>query len=42
MTDAPAPLVPVHAPELAALPHGFFTRAGGVSSGIYESLNGGQ
>ncbi|MEO1720812.1 MAG: peptidoglycan editing factor PgeF [Pseudomonadota bacterium] len=41
MTDAPAPLVPVHAPELGALRHGFFTRDGGVSSGIYESLNGG-
>ncbi len=26
-------------PSLAALPHGFFTRQGGVSSGIYDSLN---
>src|SRR5450432_2863342 len=34
----------VQAPRLAALPgirHGFFTRAGGVSQGIYASLNGG-
>ena len=33
---------PVIAPNLAALPgirHGFFTRAGGVSSGLYVSLN---
>ena len=35
---------PILSPDLAALPgirHGFFTRAGGVSSGIYGSLNGG-
>lgn len=25
-----------------AAPHGFFTRAGGVSTGLYEALNGGQ
>jgi len=34
----------VQAASLAALPgirHGFFTRAGGVSDGIYASLNGG-
>ena len=34
----------VESPELAALPgirHAFFTREGGVSSGIYASLNGG-
>lgn len=31
-------LSPITAPEIAA-PHGFFTRAGGVSSGIYEGLN---
>lgn len=34
----------LHASSLQALPnirHAFFTRAGGVSSGIYESLNGG-
>jgi YfiH family protein len=34
----------LHAPELAAFPtirHAFFTRLGGVSEGIYESLNGG-
>ena len=34
-------LVPIRAPGLAALPHGFFTRAGGVSEGIYAGLNGG-
>jgi polyphenol oxidase len=34
----------LQAPSLSKLPgirHGFFTRAGGVSSGVYESLNGG-
>lgn len=34
----------LQAPSLQAIPgvrHAFFTRAGGVSSGIYESLNGG-
>ena len=34
----------IEAPELAGLPgvrHGFFTRRGGVSEGIYASLNGG-
>jgi polyphenol oxidase len=34
----------VQAPELAALPtirHAFFTRQGGVSEGLYDSLNGG-
>jgi YfiH family protein len=34
----------IQAPSLAALPgirHGFFTRTGGVSQGIYASLNGG-
>lgn len=28
-------------PQLRPLPHGFFTREGGVSTGIYESLNAG-
>lgn len=35
-------IAPIAAPELAALPgirHGFFTRAGGVSDGVYASLN---
>lgn len=34
----------IEAPELASFPnirHGFFTRQGGVSQGIYASLNGG-
>jgi polyphenol oxidase len=34
----------LHAASLASLPgirHGFFTRRGGVSDGVYESLNGG-
>ena len=34
----------IQAPSLSALNgirHGFFTRAGGVSDGIYASLNGG-
>ena len=42
MTDAPAPL---YAPLLAALPgvrHAFFTRGGGVSGGVYASLNTGR
>lgn len=37
-------LSPVTSPDLAALPgisHAFFTREGGVSQGIYASLNGG-
>lgn len=36
--------LPVQAASLAALPgirHGFFTRHGGVSGGVYASLNGG-
>ena len=32
-------LQPFTAPSLGAVPHGFFTRLGGVSSGIYSSLN---
>jgi YfiH family protein len=34
---------PLRAPSLAVdgISHGFFTRAGGVSTGVYESLNGG-
>lgn len=36
--DAPPALA---APTLADLPHGFFGRAGGVSVGIYASLNAG-
>jgi polyphenol oxidase len=38
-------LTPVVVPALAALPgirHAFFTREGGVSEGLYASLNGGQ
>ena len=38
-------LSPVLSPDLAALPgiaHAFFTREGGVSAGIYASLNGGM
>ena len=41
---APARLPVVESPALAALPgiaHAFFTREGGVSSGIYRGLNGG-
>ncbi|MGL5362274.1 MAG: peptidoglycan editing factor PgeF [Bosea sp. (in: a-proteobacteria)] len=44
MTSPTKPLSPVTAPDLAALPgiaHAFFTREGGVSDGIYASLNGG-
>ncbi|OYW49460.1 MAG: polyphenol oxidase, partial [Rhizobiales bacterium 12-68-15] len=35
----------IEAPSLAALKgirHAFFTRRGGVSSGLYDSLNGGM
>jgi YfiH family protein len=41
MTD----LAPITSPLLAAIPgvkHGFFTRRGGVSTGVYESLNVGR
>ncbi len=37
MTEHP-PLTPLRSQELI-VPHGFFTRQGGVSGGIYESLN---
>ncbi|MEO0820525.1 MAG: laccase domain-containing protein, partial [Pseudomonadota bacterium] len=43
-TPAPTPKEPPAAlasPLLRPLPHGFFTRQGGVSAGIYASLNGG-
>src|SRR3954471_21192811 len=42
---APTPRFALQAPSLSALPgirHAFFSREGGVSGGIYESLNGGQ
>lgn len=32
-------LEPIIAPALAAMPHGFFSRLGGVSRGVYDSLN---
>jgi YfiH family protein len=32
-------LQPITHPLLATVPHGFFTRQGGVSTGLYESLN---
>ncbi len=41
----PANLVPLVSPKLTALSgirHAFFTRKGGVSTGIYESLNAGR
>lgn len=34
-------LDPITADALTGLPHGFFTRAGGVSEGLYATLNGG-
>ena len=37
---APAPIF-APALELSGIQHAFFTRAGGVSSGVYASLNGG-
>jgi YfiH family protein len=33
------PIAPVTAPGLAGLPHGFFTRHGGISTGLYAQLN---
>lgn len=39
MTVAMADIDPVTAPLLAGIPHGFFTRRGGVSQGLYASLN---
>lgn len=33
---------PIASDLLRGIPHGFFTREGGVSEGIYASLNGGQ
>ncbi len=32
-------IAPVRAAGLSAVPHGFFTRAGGVSTGLYAQLN---
>lgn len=32
-------ITPVTAASLSGLPHGFFTRRGGVSAGLYTSLN---
>jgi YfiH family protein len=34
-------LEPIRSPVLAGISHGFFTREGGVSQGIYATLNGG-
>ncbi len=34
-------LAPITRPRLEPLPHGFFTRLGGVSGGLYATLNGG-
>ena len=36
-----SPLPTIEAPDLAGLRHAFFTREGGVSEGVYASLNGG-
>ena len=44
MPDTAPMAAPITAPELAGLPgirHAFFTRQGGVSGGLYASLNGG-
>ncbi|MDQ0473674.1 peptidoglycan editing factor PgeF [Labrys wisconsinensis] len=42
MPDSPAVALTHPALALAGVRHGFFTRRGGVSEGIYASLNGGQ
>lgn len=40
MTSLSGPaLAPIAATTLAGIPHGFFTRQGGVSTGLYSSLN---
>ena len=41
MTDEQHPLPVIEAPALAGMRHAFFTRCGGVSTGVYASLNGG-
>ncbi len=44
MDDTAAPRVELHSAgnlDVAGIRHGFFTRKGGVSSGVYHSLNGG-
>jgi YfiH family protein len=35
-------LLPIQADSLDGITHGFFTREGGVSTGVYAGLNGGQ
>ncbi len=35
-------LSPILADSLGGVTHGFFTRQGGVSTGIHATLNGGQ
>ncbi len=35
-------LSPILADSLDGVTHGFFTRHGGVSTGLYAALNGGQ
>ena len=42
MTDSPAIALQHAALDLPGIRHGFFTRQGGVSAGIYASLNGGS
>lgn len=39
MTAAMSDIAPVRAPLLAGVSHGFFTRRGGMSQGLYASLN---
>lgn len=39
MTHSAKPLTPITCTILDPMPHGFFTHQGGVSKGIYESLN---
>jgi YfiH family protein len=42
LKDRQVSLSPIASDLLRGLPHGFFTREGGVSTGIYNSLNAGQ
>lgn len=41
MTAGPGRLLASNLSDLGGIRHGFFTRAGGVSRGVYASLNGG-
>ena len=41
LSSKPVPLITAAALELPGIAHGFFTRQGGASTGVYATLNGG-